>query len=85
MPLRSESLFKVTVFVLSVPGFLLLLLTIRTFLVLFIFGPFGIGGWGFGLTKREVTIGAAAGLGIVILLFSVSMFWRQRQKTNVKR
>jgi hypothetical protein len=32
-----------------------------------------------------VTIGAAAALGIVVLLFSVGMIWRQRQKTHVNR
>lgn len=84
MPLRSESLFKVTVFILTVPGFLLLLLTIRTFLVLFLFGKFGIGGWGFALTKWELAIAVAAGLGLLILI-SLVMFPRHKQNTSVDR
>jgi hypothetical protein len=81
MPLRSESLFKVTVFILTIPGFLLLLLTIRSFLVLFLFGKFGVVGWGFTLTKWELAIAVAAGLGLIILI-SLAMFLRQKPKTG---
>ena len=88
MPVRSASLFKVTVFVLAVPAVLLLALTILTVLVTFVSGQSGVGGFGFALTRWQVIIGIAMGLGAIILFFALAFaFFRpnKRQKPGANR
>jgi membrane protein implicated in regulation of membrane protease activity len=88
MPVRSASLFKVTVFLLAVPAVLLLALTILTVLVSLVSGQSGIGGFAFALTGWQVMIAIAMGLGAIILLFALALaFFRpsKRQKPGANR
>ena len=83
MPVRSASLFKVTVFLLAVPAVLVSALAILTILVTLVSGQSGVGGFVFALTRWQVTIAMAMGLGAIILFFVLALaFFRpsKRQK-----
>jgi hypothetical protein len=88
MPVRSASLFKVTVFLLAVPAVLLSALAILTVLVTLVSGPSGAGGFVFALTRWQVTIVIAMGLGAIILFFVLAFaFFRpgKPQKPGANR
>ena len=88
MPVRSASLFKVTVFLLAVPAVLLSVLAILTVLVTLVSGPSGAGGFVFALTSWQVTIVVAMGLGAIILFLVLAFaFFRpsKRKKPGANR
>ena len=89
MPIRSENLFKVTVFLLAVPATLFLALAILFELITLVIYPGGgIGSFAFGVTRRELIVVAVAGLGTIIFLVAIvgTLFRRhKRQEVSANR
>ena len=71
---RWGSIFKITVFLLTIPAVLLLALAIFTVLVTLAGGHLGIGSFAFGLTltRWQLTIAIAMVLGAIIFFFALA-------------
>lgn len=85
---RWETLFKITVFLLTIPAVLLLAFAILTVLLTVVGGHLGIVVFAFGLTRWQLTIGIAMVFGAIIFFFALAFAFlrpHKRQKSGVNR